>query len=77
MTTQQLTQLTQRLDHLESKLAFQDDALDALEQLVREQNLELQTIQKHFRLLAEKVMQPNEEETIEAFNPHLERPPHY
>lgn len=72
-----LTALTQRLDDLETQLAFQDDTIDALEQLVREQNIELQTMQRYLRLLAEKVAPLDDSESSEQFNPADERPPHY
>lgn len=72
-----LATLIQRLDSLETKLAFQDDTIDALEQLVREQNTELQTMQRYLRLLAEKIAPMDDSETNEQFNPADERPPHY
>lgn len=72
-----LTELTTRLDDLETKLAFQDDTINALEQLVREQNIELQTMQRYLRLLAEKVAPLDNSDPGEPFNPADERPPHY
>ena len=69
--------LTQRLDDLESQLAFQDDTINALEQLVREQNIELQTMQRYLRLLAEKVTPLDDSESSDQLNPADERPPHY
>lgn len=72
-----LTALTARLDDLETKLAFQDDTIDALEQLVRAQNTELQTMQRYLRLIAEKVAPLDNSEPGEQFNPANERPPHY
>ncbi len=72
-----LTALTARLDDLETKLAFQDDTIDALEQLVRAQNTELQTMQRYLRLIAKKVAPLDNSEPGESFNPANERPPHY
>jgi len=69
--------LTQRLDDLETQLAFQDDTINALEQLVREQNIELQTMQRYLRLLAEKVTPLDDSESSDQLNPADERPPHY
>ena len=73
----QIKELLQRVDHLESKLAFQDDTIDALDQLVQTQSNELQMMHKYIRLLAEKIQPDDESEPNTPFNPHDERPPHY
>lgn len=69
--------LVQRLDDLESKLAFQDDTIDALDKLVQSQSNELQMMHKYIRLLAAKVQPDDDPEPNSLFNPQDERPPHY
>lgn len=71
-------QLIQRIDDLESQLAFQEDTIEALNQLVSKQTEELTRIQKHLRLLADKVAPILEHDGAgQTFNPADERPPHY
>ncbi|RUO38908.1 SlyX protein [Aliidiomarina taiwanensis] len=73
----QLQALVQRIDDLESKLAFQDDTIDALDKLVQAQSSELQTLHKYIRLLAEKIQPEEDAEESPPFNLIDERPPHY
>lgn len=66
--------LAQRVEQLETQLAFQDDTIDQLNQLVTRQNHELQRLQQQFRLLAEKYRElaPDDDPQQQE-----ERPPHY
>lgn len=73
-TRQRISELERRSDDLESQLAFQEETIDALNQLVTKQNQELQTLQKHFVLLVERMQQMRDSQDQQPVD---ERPPHY
>lgn len=67
--------LLDRIEHLENQVAFQDQSIEQLNQVITEQTLLLVRLQEQLRLLSEKlrVSQPSmiaplSEETL---------PPHY
>ncbi|GGI91794.1 SlyX family protein [Halopseudomonas pertucinogena] len=47
-------ELTARLDELETRLAFQDDTIEALNEAVSRQQLELEKLQRSLELLAQR-----------------------
>ncbi|MFU8783679.1 SlyX family protein [Aliidiomarina sp.] len=66
--------LEQRVIDLESQLAFQEDTISELNRLVAKQSDELQRIQKHIMIMAERVQQIPESSAPSSAD---ERPPHY
>lgn len=66
--------IEERLDSLESQLAFQEHTIDALNQLVTEQSQLIARMKKHMGVLAEKVQQHDAQFDEQ---PNDERPPHY
>lgn len=71
---QAIAKLTERLDSLETQLAFQEDTISELNHLLTLQGNELQRIQKHLMIVAERLQQIPESGSQ---NPIDERPPHY
>ena len=72
MTT--TAELTQRIVLLESKLAFQDDTIEQLNQSVIDLNKELSAVRNDLILLAEKTNNANQAATDPT---QVEIPPHY
>lgn len=66
--------LIERLDSLETQLAFQEDTISELNHLLTQQGNELQRIQKHLMIVAERLQQIPEGSNQ---SPIDERPPHY
>ncbi len=66
-----------RLVELETRVAYQEDTLQQLNQIVTEQDKQLLRLQEHIRLLAEKLM--SLEGGLEQISGATvsERPPHY
>lgn len=70
-------ELIHAIEHLETKIAFQEDTIQALDKLVQAQTKELSKLNAHVRLLAEKIAPLTEQQDDTPFDPFLERPPHY
>lgn len=68
------TSIQQRLDALESQLAFQEDTISELNQLLTEQNQELARFKRHLQILALRV---DQDDSQDADQPKDEPPPHY
>jgi SlyX protein len=68
------TSIQQRLDALESQLAFQEDTISELNQLLTEQNQELARFKRHLQILALRV---DQDDTQDGDQPKDELPPHY
>lgn len=69
--------LIKRIADLESQLAFQEDTIETLNQLVTQQAREFQTLQRKMHVLGEKFQQINDRQGDEPSNPADEVPPHY
>ncbi|RUO32593.1 SlyX family protein [Aliidiomarina soli] len=69
-------ELEKRMMDLESQVAFQEETIEQLNQLVAEQNHELATFKRHLQLLAGRLSQIKDQQS-EDTNPVDERPPHY
>lgn len=71
------TILTQLAD-LESRLAFQDDTIETLNQLVTQQSEQLQRMEQRLKFLAQRLQQLQERsDDQESNDPADEVPPHY
>ena len=69
-------QLATRVDDLEAQLAFQEETIEQLNQLVAEQNQELAMFKRHLQSLAGRVSQmPDQRSETNAMVD--EKPPHY
>lgn len=68
-------ELEQRINDLESQLAFQEQTIEELNQLVASQNQELITFKRHLQLLALRFEQMREQQSENPVGD--ERPPHY
>lgn len=62
-----------RIDELETKLSFQEDMLDALNQVVTEQSKEIQKLWDANRILKASL----EEQKLNQENTPVDAPPHY
>ena len=66
-----------RLDELESRLAFQDDALEILNETVARQDRELLRIELQLKTLADKLRDLVESSSVTGESSGHEPPPHY
>jgi SlyX protein len=64
-----------RLIELETKAAFQDDLLEALNRTVADQQLQIDTLQRQLQLIYEQVRTLSPSQL--AATSEQERPPHY
>ncbi|MGM0480352.1 MAG: SlyX family protein [Pseudomonadota bacterium] len=70
--------LVRRIDDLETKLAFQEDTIGSLNQLVTEQSAELTAMQEQLRWLGRKFNQLQQQTEDPNDDPAEEPPPpHY
>lgn len=75
--TNSIETLGNQVIDLQSRLAFQEDALQALNGQVALQARELQQAQQHIRLLNQKLNDLFQQLQQKAADPLQERPPHY
>jgi SlyX protein len=68
--------LEQRVDELESRLAFQDDLIESLNQVITRQDREITTMASQIKDLFTRVSEQAETATPGAEAEH-ETPPHY
>lgn len=71
----QLTQLIARIESLESKVAFQDDTIDTLNQSITDLSIENSVLKRQVLLLAEKVK--SQRSSLVASESEETPPPHY
>jgi len=75
--TSSVEQLTARIDQLESQLAFQEDIIESLNQLVTQQADAVYKLQNQVKLLATKHQQFQAQQNEGADPSAHEPPPHY
>ena len=66
-----------RLDELESRLAFQDDLIESLNEIIARQDRELARLQHTVQALSDKLTDIGESAGVAAGSPEHEVPPHY
>lgn len=66
-----------RLDELESKLAFQDDLIESLNEIIARQDRDLARLQLSVNTLADKLRDIGESAGASGSSPEQEVPPHY
>lgn len=69
--------MSERLDELESRLAFQDQLLEELNQVVSRQDGEILRLKNELKILKGRVQELNAAMPGQTFNPDDEVPPHY
>ena len=77
MASLQQHELLQRLADLESQLAFQEDTIETLNQLVTQQSNQLDELERKFSLVLNRVQQLHENQGAVTSNPADDIPPHY
>jgi SlyX protein len=66
-----------RLEELESKLAFQDDLIESLNEIITRQDLDLVRLEQRVRSLAERLTDIAESAPMSGGSSGHEVPPHY
>ncbi len=67
-----------RIDDLQVKVAFQDDLVESLNQMVASQQRTILDLQQQMQVLYQRVESYQNGDTgVEPFNPLTEIPPHY
>jgi len=69
--------LNERIDELETRVAFQEDSLQSLDEVIAEQDLRLSKQQLQLKLLAEKFKSIETKWDQPDIGSGNERPPHY
>ena len=69
-------QLNEMINDLQSRLAFQDDAIEHLNQVVATQSQEIDLLKKQLAYLYEQLKEQIEKNAAGSFS-ELEIPPHY
>lgn len=69
--------LDARLEALETRLAYQEDWLDTLDQTVIDQQRRLDALEKISALMRERLRERQPTSSASDAAPHDERPPHY
>lgn len=77
MASLQQHELMQRLADLESQLAFQEDTIETLNQLITQQANQLDELQHKFSMVINRVQQLHDNQGPNNTNPADEIPPHY
>ena len=77
MASLQQPELLQRLADLESQLAFQEDTIETLNQLLTQQAAQLDELQRRFTVVISRVQQLHDNQGPNSSNPADEIPPHY
>ena len=71
--TNEIKTLSERIDTLETRLAFQDDTIETLNKTITAQWKQIDALTRHLAQLGERL----QEAEANAPGPANERPPHY
>ncbi|MFC1689496.1 SlyX family protein [Pseudomonadota bacterium] len=71
------TQIQSRLDELESRLAFQDDMIETLNETITRQDRDLVRMELRLQALADKLKDLAESSAMPGASAAHEVPPHY
>lgn len=71
-----MSEHSQRLDELETKLAFQEELLEQLNHALSQQQIQLEEMQTAMRVLSQRI-KASQSRPEAPLNPLDERPPHY
>ena len=69
--------LESRLDELESRLAFQDDLIESLNEVIAQQDQNLSKLVLQVQILKEKLVEFEKSTIISSLSSRHELPPHY
>lgn len=72
-----LAQLEEKLNELETKMAFQDDTIEQLNRVVTKQDAIIRKMEEKFLAIGEKLQDMQSQLPNKPFNPEDELPPHY
>lgn len=72
-----MNELQEQLIELQTRVAFQEDTLTQLNQVVAKQDQEILTLQQQLRLLAKRLEDALFQEELGVEKQIDERPPHY
>ncbi|NVK22775.1 MAG: SlyX family protein [Kangiellaceae bacterium] len=72
-----IQELQEQIEELQSKLAFQDDTIEQLNQMVTKQDKIIRKMEQRFILIGEKLLDMESQLPNKPFNPADELPPHY
>lgn len=65
------------IEDLQVRIAFLDDLVEQLDGQIAKQNQEIAHLQKQMQLLYRRVEAADLDEGITAFDPMMDKPPHY
>jgi SlyX protein len=66
-----------RLEELESRLAFQDDLIESLNEIIARQDRDLIRLEQRVKSLGDKLNDLGEAGALSGSSPGYEIPPHY
>ena len=72
-----LEQLQEQIEELQSKMAFQDDVIEQLNEIVTKQDAILRKMEQRFVLIGDKIHEMEHQLPNRPFNPVDEKPPHF
>ncbi len=73
----EILELQQQLEELQTRLAFQDDAIEQLNKVITKQDAIIRKMEEKFLAIGEKLQDMQSQLPDKSFNPADEIPPHY
>lgn len=77
MTSEKLQQLEQKLIDVQTQVAFMEDTIDKLDNIVTEQSQLIADQQRQLQLLYQKLESQTQGSQIQPFDLVSDKPPHY